>query len=124
VIAQAFCRRRSGQRDPNDRSVALMSALRELEHRAGVEPANAGFADLCVSHFATGALEVQSRSCFQDKENLTSKRTTLPSTTGGGPGDISNKSGLAAADHRWCVSFSTDSAAIASSFAKISSSLR
>jgi hypothetical protein len=26
-----------------------------LEHRAGVEPANAGFADLCVSHFATGA---------------------------------------------------------------------
>ena len=27
----------------------------KLEHRAGVEPANAGFADLCVSHFATGA---------------------------------------------------------------------
>jgi hypothetical protein len=27
-----------------------------LEHRAGFEPANAGFADLCVSHFATGAI--------------------------------------------------------------------
>jgi hypothetical protein len=26
-----------------------------LEHRAGFEPANAGFADLSVSHFATGA---------------------------------------------------------------------
>jgi hypothetical protein len=26
-----------------------------LERRAGIEPANAGFADLSVSHFATGA---------------------------------------------------------------------
>jgi hypothetical protein len=32
------------------------SSLEIVEHRAGVEPANAGFADLCVSHFATGAL--------------------------------------------------------------------
>ena len=28
----------------------------ELEHRAGIEPANTGFADQRVSHFATGAL--------------------------------------------------------------------
>jgi hypothetical protein len=27
-----------------------------LEHRAGIEPANTGFADLRVSHFATDAL--------------------------------------------------------------------
>ena len=27
----------------------------ELEHRAGIEPANTGFADQRVSHFATGA---------------------------------------------------------------------
>ena len=27
-----------------------------LERRAGIEPASAGFADLSVSHFATGAL--------------------------------------------------------------------
>jgi hypothetical protein len=26
-----------------------------LEHRAGIEPANTGFADQRVSHFATGA---------------------------------------------------------------------
>ena len=29
---------------------------RDLEHRAGIEPANTGFADQRVSHFATGAL--------------------------------------------------------------------
>jgi hypothetical protein len=29
----------------------------KLERRAGIEPANTGFADLRVSHFATGALE-------------------------------------------------------------------
>ena len=29
--------------------------LRRLEHRAGIEPANTGFADQRVSHFATGA---------------------------------------------------------------------
>jgi hypothetical protein len=29
--------------------------LKILEHRAGFEPANTGFADLRVSHFATGA---------------------------------------------------------------------
>jgi hypothetical protein len=28
---------------------------RNLEHRAGIEPAYTGFADLRVSHFATGA---------------------------------------------------------------------
>jgi hypothetical protein len=28
-----------------------------LEHRAGIEPANAGFADLRVNRFATGAFE-------------------------------------------------------------------
>ena len=27
----------------------------EMERRAGIEPASAGFADLSVSHFATGA---------------------------------------------------------------------
>jgi hypothetical protein len=27
----------------------------KLEHRAGIEPANTGFADQRVSHFATGA---------------------------------------------------------------------
>jgi hypothetical protein len=27
-----------------------------MEHRAGIEPANTGFADQRVSHFATGAL--------------------------------------------------------------------
>jgi hypothetical protein len=26
-----------------------------MEHRAGIEPANTGFADQRVSHFATGA---------------------------------------------------------------------
>ena len=29
--------------------------FRILEHRAGIEPANTGFADQRVSHFATGA---------------------------------------------------------------------
>lgn len=29
---------------------------RDMEHRAGIEPANTGFADQRVSHFATGAL--------------------------------------------------------------------
>jgi hypothetical protein len=28
-----------------------------MEHRAGIEPANTGFADQRVSHFATGALD-------------------------------------------------------------------
>src|SRR5215469_13272452 len=32
--------------------------LNLLEHRAGIEPANTGFADQRVSHFATGALGV------------------------------------------------------------------
>jgi hypothetical protein len=30
--------------------------IRKLERRAGIEPANTGFADQRVSHFATGAL--------------------------------------------------------------------
>jgi hypothetical protein len=37
----------------NDRS---RDRLVFLEHRAGIEPANTGFADQRVSHFATGAL--------------------------------------------------------------------
>jgi hypothetical protein len=32
--------------------------LQNLEHRAGIEPAYTGFADLRVSHFATGAWTV------------------------------------------------------------------
>jgi hypothetical protein len=45
----------------NGRAAAYCEALRPffrfeyLEHRAGFEPANTGFADLRVSHFATGA---------------------------------------------------------------------
>jgi hypothetical protein len=30
--------------------------MRRMEHRAGIEPANTGFADQRVSHFTTGAL--------------------------------------------------------------------
>ena len=37
-------------------------AQRELERRAGIEPASAGFADLRVSRFATGAIETSSSS--------------------------------------------------------------
>jgi hypothetical protein len=32
------------------------SSLQSMEHRAGIEPANTGFADQRVSHFTTGAL--------------------------------------------------------------------
>ena len=42
----------SGEIPPS--SVSVWQEI--LEHRAGIEPANAGFADLSVSHFATGAL--------------------------------------------------------------------
>ena len=35
---------------------SLYKLLRLLEHRAGIEPANTGFADQRVSHFAIGAL--------------------------------------------------------------------
>jgi hypothetical protein len=40
-----------------ERGDAALSAAfkKNLEHRAGFEPANTGFADLRVSHFATGA---------------------------------------------------------------------
>ena len=34
----------------------LLTPLECVEHRAGIEPANTGFADQRVSHFATGAL--------------------------------------------------------------------
>ena len=34
----------------------LLTALECVEHRTGIEPANTGFADQRVSHFATGAL--------------------------------------------------------------------
>jgi hypothetical protein len=34
-----------------------MTTSLNLERRAGIEPANTGFADLRVSHFATGAYE-------------------------------------------------------------------
>jgi hypothetical protein len=36
-------------------AAALRTSVQNLEHRAGVEPANTGFADLRVSHFATDA---------------------------------------------------------------------
>jgi hypothetical protein len=36
-------------------NLELFSAETVLERRARIEPANAGFADLRVSHFATGA---------------------------------------------------------------------
>jgi hypothetical protein len=35
--------------------VSAFFALDVMEHRAGIEPANTGFADQRVSHFATGA---------------------------------------------------------------------
>ena len=37
-----------------------------LERRAGIEPANAGFADLSVSHFATGALKQKDHTLIID----------------------------------------------------------
>src|ERR1700677_2181248 len=35
--------------------IQLMTVNYSMEHRAGIEPANTGFADQRVSHFATGA---------------------------------------------------------------------
>jgi hypothetical protein len=37
-----------------------------LEHRAGFEPAYTGFADLRVSHFATGARKTGNRDKLSD----------------------------------------------------------
>jgi hypothetical protein len=51
------------QNVPTDRLVELLLARRgpccfqDLEHRAGIEPAYTGFADLRVNRFATGACE-------------------------------------------------------------------
>ncbi len=58
----------------------LRGICRILEHRAGVEPANAGFADLCVSHFATGALPGVSSQTGQGRNsNFANKaHTTSP----------------------------------------------
>ena len=33
----------------------VLHCMENLEHRAGIEPANTGFADQRVSHFAIGA---------------------------------------------------------------------
>ncbi len=35
--------------------IKIRDKKKVLEHRAGIEPANTGFADQRVSHFATGA---------------------------------------------------------------------
>ena len=37
------------------RKIYVVISFKSLEHRAGIEPANTGFADQRVSHFATGA---------------------------------------------------------------------
>jgi hypothetical protein len=41
-----------------------------MEHRAGIEPANTGFADQRVSHFATGAHPAAAMSLFLLKPAL------------------------------------------------------
>ena len=42
--------------------MAGISCIEGLERRAGIEPANTGFADLRVDRFATGAFEGRSFS--------------------------------------------------------------
>jgi hypothetical protein len=52
-----------------------------LEHRAGIEPAYTGFADLRVSHFATGALP---RGCKeQGSSAFASRAITVRASTQG-----------------------------------------
>src|ERR1035437_10111462 len=41
--------------ETSDLEAQHLAAYSSLERRAGIEPANAGFADLCVDRFATGA---------------------------------------------------------------------
>jgi hypothetical protein len=50
---------------------------KELEHRAGIEPAYTGFADLRVSHFATDAHAVFGKTPSTEMISKTQNPTTL-----------------------------------------------
>jgi hypothetical protein len=55
-----------------------IARIEVLERRAGIEPANTGFADLRVSHFTTGAFEFV--ACKQDPATIhTNEKPTVPS---------------------------------------------
>ena len=51
IISELYFRIESSRHDP-----VIRQRIEKMEHRAGIEPANTGFADQRVSHFATGAL--------------------------------------------------------------------
>ena len=65
-----------------------MTTLRQkiLEHRAGFEPANTGFADLRVNRFATDAFRavVNVRYGLKESDNLPAKTKNPPRLLAGG----------------------------------------